>query len=286
MPFTIDPLAPGFTTPTTATSPDGFLKATLDAKWAGVLLHCDLHTVTPTKPYKIFFLRAEDGSAVRGGDAAFSPGGYAWAYDHEVPLGAATAWVAVGVDRFGVAVFETDAVSLAMPAPITGENGPSTWIKSIEDPSLSLNLMIVEWGDITYDVFSQVTHVPGRRKNVGVWDTLGGVNGTAQLLTTNPDDAAAVVDLVNSGTLLFQTSPIFDRPSAYVMPSGLARSDLGRMKDHYTAWSFGIEEIDRPDTTNQPGRMPGSSFADRLAAYATFNDIPAGFKFQDQIAVS
>lgn len=278
MPLFIDPLAPPPTPPTSATSGDGFLTATLDPDFAGVLLEADLHTLTPTPPKWIYFYRVDpDGSVwpVRSGNLARSPGGYGTAYDHEAPLGAASTWYIVAYANPTTPGATYGGVGLTVPAPAGGMADPSTWLKSIDEPALSIRVPIVQWGDFQIDMFTEAAHVLGRELPIGAFDTAGGLSGAPIFGMYDLAGLAAVRELVGSGQLLIQPAPVYKRPQFFAVCTGVRVSDLLRLKDGFYGYQFNLTEIDRPDTTSQGLRVPGHSYADRLDAFPLYSSVPA-----------
>jgi hypothetical protein len=281
MPLTIDPTLTAPTPPTTITSADGFLKATADPAYAGVILRSDFSTIAGT--YIVRFFRG-DGSASRGGDPAFAPGGFAYAYDNEVPLGEVSSWYAIAYDFEGAELQVSDTVALDVPAPATGLSDPGCWVKSIEEPTLSVQCMINDWTQVDWEVFSTVDHISGRKYSLGTFDTVGGFTASIKLLTMTAEQSDLLLATLQTGLVLVQPAPIFGKPQGFVIVTSISMNDTVKMRDVEKYWTIGVNQVDRPDTFAEPTRWPGHTFADRKATFPLFQDaITAGGTFGDRM---
>lgn len=225
-------------------------------------------------PYAARFERI-DGSAVRGGAPAFAPGGTTKVYDHEAPLGVATAWYVVPLFREGYEGPRSDAVALTVPAPGTGLSDPSTWIKSTENPDLSMQVAIASWPTFEWNDSDDLYPVDGESVFAGYYTNPQGITTQAKFYVQGADNSARFERLLREKLLLFQTTPLFDRPSFYAVVGKMGRSDISRMEQQHYTWTVELTQVERPDTFNSSKRMPDRSFADRLNRYPTFSDVPA-----------
>jgi hypothetical protein len=102
MPMIVDPLAPHVTPPEVVTSPDEWLRASIDTTWAGVVLGVDYTAGTPLADVAdvmhVRIVRTDPGAAapvpVRSADTAWAVEGVGAAYDHEAPLGVGVVYTA------------------------------------------------------------------------------------------------------------------------------------------------------------------------------------------------
>lgn len=276
MPIYVDPLAPPPAPPTTITSPDTFLTATLDSVYSGVLLKANLSSLTPDPKWILFYRVDADGtiSNVRSGDLARSPGGRAVAYDHEAPLGVSSTWYIMAYNADGTTSGPYGGVGMTVPAAGTGIHDPSTWIKSLDDPNLSMRFPIVAWGDFNLDVFAETAHVTGRRLPVGAFDSIGGLSGQPTFAAYGLQEFNDLKNLIDSAQLLVQVAPVFNRPQFYALCTGAKMTTLLHPKDGFYGYQLELVEIDRPDTLNQGLRVPGKTYADRLATYPLYSNVP------------
>lgn len=250
------------------------------ARWisnpAPMILHLAGFVAPLAPPDQIQFERTNEGLMVRGGDSTWSPGGKAKTYDHEAPLGLSSTWVARPVYQGVPRLDQTSqGVSLTMPEPAGGPGDPSTWIKPTELPGDAIQVMINAWPDVAITVYGSTTHIPGRKKSLGQFDTVGGFSGDVKVITRSPAQEAHLERAIATGFVLLQVASRFRRPSMFAMVTGAVRSDFTQMDQDDKIWTLSLDEVDRPDTLDQPSRMPGRSFADRLAAHPTFADVPA-----------
>src|SRR5690606_34044450 len=134
MPYIVSANSVPPTPPTSATSPDGFLTATLHAEFAGVELYFSAPAMLPVRTVRFF---REGGAAVRSGSPARAIGNAAMAYDAEMLLGVAQSWYAVPELYDGSVGAATELVTLTVPAPCLFKN---VWLKSVTNPDLAVRV--------------------------------------------------------------------------------------------------------------------------------------------------
>ena len=269
MPIVVDPSYTPPPPPTVVTSPDGILTATVDTTHAGVLLTANYST-DPTVA-KVRFLRG-DGTAVRSGDTAWAPGGWANAYDHEAPLGVGVSWYAVPIGFDGTEGTPSALVAVEIPAPEWG-----LWIKPVLDPGASMLIEVLAGtrphARRARNAFSDV---PGASLGVASWDRRGPIEMQAQLRTATPAESVALSELLDSGPLLIQPAPRYALPGIYALAGDEAwdyendAQGTGRR-----VWSLPFTEIARPATLDAPLLIPGRSWDQVAAGYASYDDLAA-----------
>lgn len=280
MPIIIDPSLPEPTPPTVVTGPDGVLTATVDAANAGVLLVADFTAMSPQPTRARFYRNNPDGTTVlvRSGDPARAPGGTAVAYDDEAPLGVGVSWYAAPMATAdSVEGAPCDAVALEVPAPAGGVNDPGTWAKCLDDPNLSRQIKVQSWPEFDYDQGVASTRPLGSSFPVADLTYPGGsATGTLTVLVADEAEETAVRAVFASGVVLTQSRPDYNRADRYWLATGVKVSRISpRVQVTYRSLAVDLQQVDRPDTAGQKLRIPGRSYADRLAAYPTFDTVPA-----------
>lgn len=268
MGITVDASRPPVALPTVVSSPDGYIKAIQDRDWAGVLLRANFTALNP-QPTRISFYRG-DGTLVRGGDNVYAAGGKATTYDHEIDLGAATSWYAV--TNTGVT---SQGVGLLTAAPATGVDDPSTWVKSLDEPNLSIQVAISSWPKFDYASDAEVVRIPGRESSVASYDVMQLQPTQAKFYLPNAEESDQFEACISSGVIMVQTAPTFHRPSFFALASTATREDASRMEQQTYTWTVTLVPVERPPTIDQPARIPGRSYADRLERFPRYNDVPS-----------
>lgn len=234
----------------------------------GQILYLDNVTAASAPPERVRFTRSP-GVLVRSGDPAIAAGGLAVAYDHEAPLGVAVSWTATPIWRDGTEGAVAQGVALVIPAP-----EGRVWLKSIDDPNLSLSLQPIlplptfsrraqsSTQDINDSPYPAVTY--GRRK---------APSSTLTLFTETLDEAQALDDLLaEGGPLLWQVTPgQVLRPNAYVVVGDVDEAPAATMDDPSRVWTLPLIEVDRIPTIDAPLYIPGHSYDDSSSAVATYD---------------
>jgi len=273
MPIVLSPSVPNPGTPTTATSADGKLTVTVDFEFAGVLLRADWSSLTPD-PTKIRFFR--DGLPVRSGDPAWSPGGIAYAYDHEAPLGVSSSWTAAPVLADGSLGAASTSASVTVPFDISDYR--SVWLKSIDDPALSLKLLPV-FPLPAFTRQAQASFVSLQQSPYPI-----GTVGRRQARTaeyhfytdgeTERDAFEALVDNDgDTGVYLLQHAAVHHTRDIYCILGDTVETpqDSG-MQDADREWILTLTEVQRPPTVDSPFYFPGHSNLDARAAAPLVGD--------------
>lgn len=283
MPMIVDPSAPPVTPPEQVVSPEGWLTAVVDVPWAGVVLAVD-YTAGDTPldeaadVRKVLITRTNpDGTVVRvrSGDLAWAVAGVGVAYDHEAPLGAPVAYTATPLYADGTWGPPT-SLAVEVPAPAAGELR-DLWLKSVDTPGLSLRVMIASAGGRESAARQDTTDRAGSAYRAVTFD----VHAAAAMAVTidvPPEQLAQVRTLLDAGILLAQVRPGYAWPDAFFVPADISETPTGRLGSTggYTV-AFTIDPIERPDTVGQPMRMPGWSYDQLAADFATYDAVAASY---------
>lgn len=272
MAIVIDPSIPPPAPPVEAVSPDGILTARRDDAYAGVYLIANYTSASPP-PQRVRFVRVgADGTVaeVRGGDAAWAPGGLAVAYDHEAPLGASSVWFAYPVTASGTVGTPSEGVALAVPEPDPPQD---VWLKSITDPGLSLRVLVLAWPQLEYAERQERFDVLGASAPVMRVDTWSLPTSTVTIETATLAERTALRSLLTAGTtVLAQTRAEYGREDTYWVPGKITETMPGDADDPHRTWEVPVTAVDRPPTIDTPLRIPGRSYADSAGPWPTYAD--------------
>ncbi|MFD5504599.1 hypothetical protein ACFWJS_33650 [Streptomyces sp. NPDC127061] len=275
MPMLVDPSAPVVSAPVTATSPDGWLKATLDDGYAGAVL--SVNYAAPSNPAAIRQVRITrrnpDGKQlpVRSADPAWAIGGIGRAYDHEAPLGVPVSWTATPIYVDGT-TGPSSTVALTVPAP-TWEDA-DVWLKHVDTPGLSARVVVTEWPMLSYGSRLDMQSAVGNPYPAVTQDVYDGAASEMAFDAIGPNIERVRTMLLSGGVFLVQTGPGNHRPDQYVV-FGDVEEDLDDVPGGGRTFRTSVTEVARPDTAGQPLRMPGWDI-DRVAARFTTLDAVTG----------
>lgn len=279
MPIVVPPLTVPPAPVVDATSLDGIVHAVVDTTWAGVLIRCDFSGVAVdpqwATPFQARVYRNDHFTGevvVRSGDPALSYDRIVYAYDHEAPLGRAVTYRAVPMLFGGVEGATSAGASVVMPAPAGTASDPGVWCKSLEDPTLSMQLRLEAWNDGTYAGRFTADRILGGRNPATTWGKRQGLMSTMTVAVHGWDEYERILAVIDAGPLLIQGKPGRLRPDVYVLvgDAGYNRP-VSDPDSQWLTWTLPITEIDRPPTAGQTLRIPGKSFAERQRDYPTFD---------------
>jgi len=263
-----------------ATSPDGTLRAKFDPDSYGVWLIVSFPKMSfVVEPLTVTIFRG-DGEKVRGaeslpvlGDAVKK----AYAFDHEIPIGGVSTWYIEITTATGM-VFQHQKVSLRLPELSGGPEEPSTWLKSLEHPSLSANLMINKWPDVEYEIFTDTIRPLNQRFPVTTNELdeyennkgIGGFSGSVAFVLQNQKDLDKVLGIVTNGTFFLSVSPQFNKPTMYATATNkLKITDFATMRNEQKICTLELKQVTKPAVTKQAMRVPSHTLADRMRDYPT-----------------
>ncbi|NGO68226.1 hypothetical protein [Streptomyces boncukensis] len=288
MPMIVDPSAPPVTPPERVTSPDGWLAALVDERWAGVVLSYNAASppgggeAAPRAAdiRKVRIERQDPGTAVpvpvRSGDAAWAIEGVGTAYDHEAPLGVAVIYSATPVYADG-STGPASSLAVTVPAPEPGDD-LDLWVKSLDEPGLSLRVVIVGWDSPSSAGRQDALDAAGSPYRVVAYDAHG-AETVKVTVDVPPRDVDQVRELLRSGVLLAQVRPAYLTRDAFFVPDDITGpSPTGKLgSSGGYQFAFTIEPIDRPDTAAQPMRMPGWSYDTVAERFDSYESVAASY---------
>ncbi|MFJ2629652.1 hypothetical protein ACIO6T_41435 [Streptomyces sp. NPDC087532] len=285
MPLIVDPSAPLVEPPARVTSPDRWLAGVVQPEWAGVVLAVDYRAGTPlpaaSQVRRVRITRTDPGAAgpvpVRSADPAWALGGVGTAYDHEAPLGVPVVYTAVPVYEDGT-TGPSSSLAVTVPAPVPGQVR-DLWLKSLDQPSLSLRAMIVGRPEPTSTGRQDTADIPGSPYRVVAFDEHAAETYTVTV-DVPPEQVDQVRALLRSGVLLAQTRPGYVvMPDAYHVPADITgptpTGRLGASGGYQFTWT--VEPVDRPATADAPMRMPGWSWDEVARRFATWDAVAASY---------
>jgi hypothetical protein len=281
MPMIVDPHAPEITPPVVVTSPDGWLRATADTTWAGVVLAVDYTASTPLDSVDdvrmVRITRQDPGAAaqvpVRSADTAWAIEGVGTAYDHEAPLGVAVVYTAVPTFADGTTGPST-ALSITLPIPAAGPG--DVWIKSLDTPGMSARVTVTSWPQLTWSARIDQANVMGSPFPIAAQDVY---SSSTSSITIDAEGAAietVLKLLTTAGVLLIQTRPDYHRPDQYILLSNPQQAAVSTPTQPRT-YTADLVEVDRPSTVGQPLRIPGWSWDQVAADFATWDAVAASY---------
>lgn len=274
MPIVVNP---GFVWPPETepvTSPDGHITAIVDPSHAGVLLRANFDDSVPDTPArgtvaKVRFER-QDGSVVRSGNPAWAPGGYAHAYDHEASLGGGTLWRAVPIHFDGTEGTPSDYVGAVIPALTDGW----AWLKPVADPDKAMMLK-VEPPNLSYDGRVETTSITGAPRPAATWDVLEGFTTQLRSLIREKDVEEKLMALLDEGPVLAQFPACAGLPDFYFIRGKLDLEHVHWDGYPWRRYQWDVIQVDRPDTTDSPLRIPGLSYDTVVRDWTTYDQLAA-----------
>lgn len=272
MPIVVDPLSPQPAVVADVVSGDGVLTARVDTAHAGVLLvvagaGSDLVRVSRVNP---------DGSQVlvRSGDPCYAPGGGGVVYDHEAPLGRAVEYRAAPLFPDG-STGQVSVVSVQVPEPRSLGNEPrDSWLKSLDEPDLSLRAWVTQRPEVTYAGRMQTVSVPGRPAPLATWDVHAAMTTTMTIATTSDEEVRQLRAIADAGVALYQTRQEYGYEDMFVLIGDLSGTQPAPLGPRL--WQLPLTAVDRPDTFDAPARIPGRSLGALNVPGATLGGLSGG----------
>lgn len=249
-----------------ATGSDNILTVTTDPTYAGVWLKADFSALSP-QPLQVRFTRGA-GVTVRSGDPAWAPGGLAYAYDHEAPLGAASVWTATPIWQDGTV--GSDSVSVAVVVDVM-DVAVDCWIKPLGNADKALGLPVYN-DSIEEGLSARVTLTAkiGAAYPSASWDRRTPNALSLTLRTTSKTQKTAALGALDEGPVLVQLNPVFGVDDFYAVPDSsslrFVQGEWSALRDIPTSFV----PIARPATIDAPMRWPGKSYAAVSLPLATY----------------
>lgn len=255
--------------PTVVVSMDGILTATLDAAFAGVQLFASFDEAVTVR-----FSR-QDGTPVRSGSPAPAIAGEALAYDHEMPLGVATAWTATAFDGDGNVIETSDPVTVTVPAQTAITD---VWLKSVTNPSLSLKALAVNGvPSMTYSARQSFSDVVGSAYPVGSFDVWSAGSSDWVFLVQSAAERAQLMECLESGVVLVQTHPLMDFDDMYLLAGDITRSYAGSALQVDQIIGASLTQVERPSVEGSPLLQPGRTWRWVVDHFDTWDTLKAAY---------
>lgn len=283
MPMIVDPAAPQITPPERITSPDGWLAAIVDEQWAGVVLSVDYTAGTPlpsaANVRRVRITRTDPNAApvpVRSADPAWAIEGVGTAYDAEAPLGVGVVYTATPIYADG-STGPSSSLAVTVPAPEPGDER-DLWIKSVDEPGLSMRAMVVDWSGGTSTARQDTAEIAGSPYVAVAYDEHAAETYSV-VVDVPPEDVDRMRELLRSGVLLAQARPGYLFPDAFHVPGDISgptpTGKLGSSEGYRFGWT--IAPVARPGTAEQPLRLPSWSWDTVAEQFSTWDAVAASY---------
>lgn len=288
MPMIVDPSAPHITPPTPAVSPDGWLIASVDATYAGVVLGVDYRAATPyahaADVRTVRIMRNDPGKPavpVRSADVAWAIEGVGAAYDHEAPLGVAVVYTATPVLADGT-TGPSSSLSVTIPEP---GQPTDVWIKSLDEPALSARVTVLSWPQLQWDSRIETADVAGSAFPATSQDVYASAASEISI-----DAEGSQIDLLRRllttpGVRLIQTLAAYRRADQFVLFATPTEA-VDSTPDGSRTFTASVRQVERPGTQGQPMRLPAWSWDIVADQYASYDAVAATFANYQQLATN
>ncbi|MZF56951.1 hypothetical protein GTX53_24485 [Streptomyces sp. SID5594] len=210
---------------------------------------------------------------VRSADPAWAIGGVGAAYDHEAPLGVAVIYTATPVYVDGT-TGPTSALAVTVPAPPPGPG--DVWIKSVDDPGLSVRATVTSWPELSWEARLDSAAVQGSPYPTASQDVYTAAASTITIDAEGDQIEALVQLLTTPGVRLIQTRPDYHRPDQYVLLSGVQQA-IDTIPTEARSYQAALTQVGRPATAGQPMRMPGWSYDHLPVRFATSDAVVGSY---------
>ncbi|MFD5838228.1 hypothetical protein ACFWHV_32465 [Streptomyces collinus] len=216
---------------------------------------------------RVRIVRQDPGAAepvpVRSADPAWAIEGVGAAYDAEAPLGVGVVYTATAIYADG-STGPSSSLAVTVPAPEPGDER-DLWIKSVDEPGLSMRAMVVDWQAPTSAGRQDTANVAGSPYVAVAYDEHA-AEVYSVVVDVPPEDVDRMRELLRSGVLLAQARPGYLFPDAFHVPADISgptpTGKLGSSEGYRFGWT--IQPTSRPATAEQPMRLPSWSW-DTLA---------------------
>ncbi|MFF9568506.1 hypothetical protein [Streptomyces sp. NPDC014685] len=235
---------------------------------------------------KVSIVRQDPGGGapvpVRSADPAWAIGGVGTAYDHEAPLGVPVIYTATPIYTDGST---GPASSLAVTVPAPGPGPGDVWIKSVDEPGLSARVTVTAWPELTWGARIDSAAVQGSAYPVASQDVYGAPASTITIDAEGSQIEVLKRLLTTPGVRLVQTRPDYHRPDQYVLLGDVQQS-LDSTPTESRSYQAALTQVDRPDTADQPLRIPGWSWDAVAERFATWDAVAASYSSWASLATN
>ncbi|MEV5911059.1 hypothetical protein AB0M00_19425 [Streptomyces chartreusis] len=228
---------------------------------------------------KVRIVRQDPGAEpvpVRSGDAAWAIEGVGTAYDAEAPLGVSVVYTATPIYADG-STGTSSSLAVTVPAPEPGEDR-DLWVKSLDEPGLSLRVMVVDWSGASSTARQDTADIAGSPYKAVAYDEHA-AEAVQVVVDVPPEDVDRMRELLRSGVLLAQARPGYYFPDAFHVPGDITgptpTGKLGSSEGYRFGWT--IEPTERPSTIEQPMRLPAWSWDTLAEQFGTWDAVAASY---------
>jgi hypothetical protein len=251
--------------------------------WDGAAHASTSRRVASSLPYadvlKVRITRTDPGAVpvpVRSGETAWAVEGVGTAYDGEAPLGVGVVYTATAIYADG-STGPSSSLAVTVPAPEPGDDR-DLWIKSLDEPALSMRAMLVDWSGATAAGRQDSADVAGSPYRAVAYDEHA-AESVQIVVDVAPEDVDRMRALLRSGVLLAQARPAYLFPDSFHVPGDITgptpTGKLGSTEGYRFGWT--IDPVERPDATGQPMRLPGWSWDVVADRFATWDALAASY---------
>lgn len=258
------------------TSSDGYLVATVDPTYAGVLLAVNFtgaagiaagDTVTVTQAATDPNSGVAQAVNVRGLDRLNAPGGVVAGYDAEAPTGAVCTYTATAYNAAGTVIVSSTTATAEVSAPAT-----QVWLKALATPSLSQLVTVQTYPDWAYGINQGTFQVIGREDQVIKSDVRQSGTGTLSVKVTTAAALTALMTLLKSPGPYLMQAPGFGDPDQYVQAGAIQPGRLVHAAgEPLRMVSVPLTVTGRPATAGSSVAIPGHTYADSLVRWPLYS---------------
>ncbi len=278
---------------TDSTTPDGFLRARILEDYAGVHLTVDYRSILTDpgyawpNPFRATIFRVdEDGNTVivRTADYRHQGGGVFFAYDDEVSFGKVYTYYVEAYGYKHALLRRSVGTSVLTWSPKGGDTIPGVWIKSLDNPELSLPVRVKDWSQWTFAARSVVSDVINSPYSAINMRTRGAGTSALQVLTKNEDEYKAFLEVTKYGVVFIASlNRAWQRDGYYVMDD-ISPTRPTEFNTNYDYWAVALRVVERPQTSNQNSlSVPWGNLDDAKRLYPTYAQAKAHYPtYRDQ----
>jgi hypothetical protein len=185
----------------------------------------------------------------------------------------------------------SDSVVVTIPARSGGHDDPALWLKSLENASLSRQILSTSSGKANFAGHSTATPILDSRFPAVVRGRRQARTMTLEFLTETMDQYDQTQRIADGDLVLLQSSGSrYARRDGFWLIEDATPSRVSELAENaWTQWVFQLTEVDRPPTSGQTLVVPGYSFEDdgqtgdgeTPPPYATFADEGAAGAFDN-----
>jgi hypothetical protein len=211
---------------------------------------------------------------------AWAVAGVGEGYDHEAPLGVGVTYTACPQYADGTwGPTSSLGIELPSPSPVA-----DVWIKSLDEPGTSARVTVTGWPQLSWEARIDQAAVAGSAYPAAAQDVYTAATSEITLDAEGSAIEAVRALLTTPGVRLLQTRPGYRRPDMFVLFANPAEA-LDAGPDGARTFTASVVQVDRPDTLGQRTRMPGWSYDQVAAQFASYDAVEAGYTTYQSLAL-